>query len=71
MKLTEQLRVFGSEPDTGNAYHEAADRIDQLEAQIAENIASLEARIDQLESALFAVKDALEASEPAWSPRRW
>ena len=69
MKLTDRLRdnrerfIFqgGSEFAVG-----LADRIDQLEAQIAENIAQLDEMIpmaEKMEAALAVAKDALESAK--------
>lgn len=33
-ELKSRLRIFGCEPDTGNAYHDAAEAIESLERQL-------------------------------------
>lgn len=42
MDIVERLRIFGSEPDTGNAYHEAADLIESLRQQLLERDTCIE-----------------------------
>ena len=55
--LVQRLRIFGCEPDTGSAYHEAADALEAKDKEIAK----YKALCDQIGAALEAM--AAYASE--------
>lgn len=69
-ELIKRLRIFGSEPDTGNTYHEAADALEAMQRELelyrAENSGLREAGFENgqdLLTSYFGVKAKLDAAK--------